>query len=91
MGIEKPQTVASYAVKTKTQGLPDDFYENYIKNINAVTADDVLAAANKYFLAENTRIIIVGKGSEVIPGLENLKMPLYYYDKYGVLTEKPKM
>ena len=91
MGIEKPQTVASYAVKTKTQGLPDDFYENYIKNINAVTADDVMAAANKYFLAENTRIIIVGKGSEVIPGLENLKMPLYYYDKYGVLTEKPKM
>ena len=91
MGIEKPQTVASYAVRIKTQGLPDDFYENYIKNINAVTADDVMAAANKYFLAENTRIIIVGKGSEVIPGLESLKMPLYYYDKYGVLTEKPKM
>ena len=91
MGIEKPQTVASYAVRTRTQGLPDDFYENYIKNINAVTADDVLAAANKHFLAENTRIIIVGKGSEVIPGLENLKMPLYYFDKYGALTEKPKM
>lgn len=91
MGIEKPQTVASYAVRTRTQGLPEDFYENYIKNINAVTANDVLAAANKYFMADNTRIIIVGKGSEVIPGLENLKMPLYYFDKFGVLTEKPKM
>ena len=91
MSIEKPQTIASFALRTKTQGLPDDFYENYIKNINAVTADDVLAAANKYFLVENTRIVIVGKGSEVIAGLENLKMPLYYFDKYGVLSEKPKM
>ena len=91
MQIEKPQTVASYALRIKTQGLNDDFYENYIKNINAVTANDVLAAAQKYFLEENTRIIIVGKGSEVIPGLEKLKIPMFYYDKFGNATEKPVM
>ncbi len=85
MQIEKPQTVATYALRIKTQKLPEDFYENYIKNINAVTADDVLAAANKYFLVENTRIIIVGKGSDVIPGLEKLGLPLFFYDKYGTL------
>jgi predicted Zn-dependent peptidase len=91
MQIEKPQTVAGYALRIKTQGLPEDFYENYIKNINAVTADDVLAAANKYFLADNIRIIIVGKGSEVIPGLEKTKIPMFYFDKYGNATEKPVM
>jgi zinc protease len=89
MQIEKPQTVATYALRTRTQKLPDDFYENYIKNINAVTADDVLAAANKYFLAENTRIVIVGKGSEVISPLEKLGLPLFQYDKFGTLVEKP--
>ena len=89
MQIEKPQTVAGYALRIKTQGLPEDFYENYIKNINAVTADDVLAVANKYFLEDNIRVIIVGKGSEVIPGLEKLKIPMFYFDKYGVATEKP--
>ncbi len=91
MQIEKPQTVAGYALRIKTQGLPEDFYENYIKNINAVTADDVLAAAQKYFLADNTRIIIVGKGSEVVSGLEKLKIPMFYFDKYGNPTDKPVM
>ena len=89
MQIEKPQTVAGYALRIKTQGLPENFYENYIKNINAVTADDVLAVANKYFLEDNIRVVIVGKGSEVIPGLEKLKIPMFYFDKYGVATEKP--
>jgi predicted Zn-dependent peptidase len=91
MQIEKPQTVAGYALRIKTQGLPEDFYENYIKNINAVTADDVLAAANKYFLADNLRVIIVGKGSEVIPGLEKTKIPMFYFDKFGNPTDKPVM
>ena len=91
MQIEKPQTVAGYALRIKTQGLPEDFYENYIKNINAVTADDVLAAANKYFLEDNIRVVIVGKGSEVIPGLEKTKIPMFYFDKFGNPTEKPVM
>jgi predicted Zn-dependent peptidase len=91
MQIEKPQTVAGYALRIKTQGLPEDFYENYIKNINAVTADDVLAVAKKYFLEDNIRVVIVGKGSEVLPGLEKLKIPMFYFDKFGAPTTKPVM
>ena len=88
MQIEKPQTVAGYALRIKTQGLPEDFYENYIKSINAVTADDVLRVANTYFKADNARIVIVGKGSDVLPGLEKLNIPIFYFDKYGNPTEK---
>jgi len=91
MGVEKPQTVARYALNIETEGLPADFYENYIKNIQAVTADDVLRVSKKYFLADNMRIIITGKGSEVISGLEKLKIPMFYFDKYGNPTEKPAM
>ncbi|PWA04513.1 peptidase M16 [Flavobacterium psychrotolerans] len=88
MQIEKPQTVAGYALRIKTQGLPEDFYENYIKSINDVTADDVLRVANTYFQADKARIVIVGKGSEVLPALEKLKIPIFYFDKYGNPTEK---
>jgi zinc protease len=90
MQIEKPETVARYAVATETQKLPADFYENYIKSINAVTADDVLRVANKYFLADNCRIIVVGKGSDVLAGLEKLKIPIFLFDKYGNPVEKTK-
>ena len=89
MQIEKPQTVAGYALRIKTQGLSEDFYENYIKNINAVTADDIMRVANKYFLVDRLRICVTGKGSEVLPGLEKLKIPIFYFDKYGNPVTKP--
>lgn len=91
MQVEKPQTIARYALNIEIEGLPTDFYENYIKNIQAVTADDVMRVMNKYVLAENMRILITGKGTDVIPGLEKLKIPIFYFDKYGNPSEKPKM
>jgi predicted Zn-dependent peptidase len=42
MQIKKPTTVARYALNGNTK-LPADFYENYIKNINAVTVEDIKA------------------------------------------------
>ena len=90
MDIEKPTTVARYALQTKTQALPADFYENYIKNINAVTADDILRVSKKYFLADNLRIVIVSKAADVLPGLEKLNIPIFYFDKYGNKVEKPE-
>lgn len=93
MQIEKPQTVARYALLTETEGLPADFYENYIKNINKVTPEDITRVANKYFMADKMRIVVVGKASEVLPALEKLNasqnLPIFYFDKFGNPTEKP--
>ena len=89
MQMEKPSTVASYALRTETQNLPEDFYENYIKNINAVTPEDIRNAAKKYFLADNARIVVVGKAADVLEGLESTKLPMFYFDKWGQKTEKP--
>ena len=89
MRFEKPESIARYALNIETENLPADFYDNYIKNINAVTEEDIMQAANKFFKIDNTRIIIVGKGSEVIPELEKLNIPIFYFDKYGNPIEKP--
>lgn len=89
MQVQKPQAVARYALNIETEQLPADFYEKYIQTINAVTPEDILRVANKYFLLDNTRIVIVGKASEVTPGLEKLKLPMYFFDKYGNPVEKP--
>lgn len=95
MQIEKPSTIAGYALNKETQGLPEDFYENYIKNINAVTAEDIKNAANKFFLTDQTRVVIVGKAADVLPGLEVMskreKLPIFYFDKYGNPTQKPEV
>ncbi|MDQ8014678.1 MAG: pitrilysin family protein [Flavobacterium nitrogenifigens] len=89
MQVEKPQAVARYALNIETEKLPADFYEKYIQTINNVTADDIYRVANKYFLLDNMRIVIVGKGSDVLPGLEKLQIPISYFDKYGNPVEKP--
>lgn len=90
MNAEKPETVARLSLREKTQSLPADFYENFIKNVDAVTLEQVRDAASKYILNEGTRIIIVGKASDILAGIENLNIPIKYFDNYGNLTDKPQ-
>jgi zinc protease len=66
-----------------------DFYATYLEKINAVTKEDVQRVANTYFKTENARIVVVGKGSEVLENLEKTGIPIMYYDKYAKKTEKP--
>jgi len=89
--LESPQTIANYALNIKLNDLPKDFYETYLEKINAVSAADVKRVANKYFNYPNgTRIIVVGKGSEVADNLtENVGWPVTYFDHYANSIAKP--
>jgi zinc protease len=89
MGLEQPQTVASYALNIKLNNLPEDFYTTYLQKINDVTVEDVNRVANKYFKTENARIVVVGKGSDVMENLEKTGIPIKYYDAYANAVEKP--
>jgi len=89
--IENPQVGAKYAVDIKLNDLPKDFYETYLEKINAVSAADVKRVANRYFNYPNgTRIIVVGKGSDVAANLtENVGWPVTYFDHYANSIAKP--
>ena len=94
MALEQPETVANYALNIEKEGLPADFYETYLERINAVSVDDVQKAAQKYFSIDNARIVVAGKGSDVIENLEKVefngkKVPMLYFDKFANKTEKP--
>lgn len=90
--VERPETVASYALNILTNKLPQDYYKNYLKNINAVTLEDVQNAAIKYFRGDKAKIIITGKGIDVLKNLEKTAdYTIKYFDKYGNPTSKPAM
>ena len=91
MTVEKPETVARYALNIEKNNLPEDFYKTYLEKINAVTTDDVLRVAQKYFNKDNARIVVTSKGIDVIPVLEKMGYPINYFDKEGNPTGKPKM
>lgn len=83
MSLERPQTVASQALIKKIEGLNDNFYADYIKNINNVTVDDVLRVSKKYFRPEQAKIVVTGKAETIGDGLKKLGYPVNFYDAYG--------
>ena len=94
MALEKPETVAEYALNIETEGLPKDFYKTYLERLDAVSVDDVQKAAKKYLSTSNARVVVTGKGSDVLENLEKVTfngktVPVLYYDKYANKTEKP--
>lgn len=94
MALEKPETVAEYALNIETEDLPKDFYETYLERLDAITKEDVLKAAKKHFSTTNARVVVTGKGSDVLENLEKVNfngkdIPVLYYDKYANKTEKP--
>ncbi|WP_223607002.1 pitrilysin family protein [Chryseobacterium sp. OSA05B] len=81
MSLEKPETIAKFALNQKVQDLPSDFYTNYLKSIDKVTAADISNAVKANILPNQSRIFIAGKASDISEGLEKLGYPVKYFDK----------
>ncbi|MFT4062474.1 MAG: pitrilysin family protein [Edaphocola sp.] len=84
LGLENPMTLAQYAINIERYHMPKDYYKNYLKNLSATTIADIQDVAQKYLLADNAHIVVVGNKSEI----EKLKKfsknsELKFYDNYG--------
>src|SRR5262249_11319665 len=42
------------------QGLPEDYYQQYAKNVSAITREDVVSVAKRYIDLDHLAIVIVG-------------------------------
>lgn len=89
MSLEKPETIARFALNQKVQDLPADFYTNYLKSIDKVTAADVSNAVKTNILPNQSRIFIAGKASDISEGLEKLGYPVKYYNTDANPVAKP--
>ncbi len=94
MALENPETIADYALDIQIEDLPKDFYKTYLERINAITVADVQNAAQKYISTEKTRIVVTGKGSDVLKNLEKVSLngkpvSVNYFDKNANTVEKP--
>ncbi|RYE25922.1 MAG: insulinase family protein [Sphingobacteriales bacterium] len=84
ISLESPQTVAQYAINIERYHMPKDYYQNYLKNLNAVTAEDVQMIARKYITPDNANIVVVGSKDDVAKTLAKYsKSEIAYYDNYG--------
>lgn len=93
--LERPSTIAQFALDIATEDLDQDFYKTYLDKINAVTAEDVRNVAQQYFNVDQARVVVTGKGVDVLDNLEKVdfngkRLPVNYYDKYGMSIERPR-
>lgn len=58
--LERPSTIARFALGIIKYELPKDYYQTYLKKLAAITKEDVLMVAQKYFSADRCNIIVVG-------------------------------
>ena len=86
--LESRGTVASFAVNTEINNLPDDYYANYLKRIDAITREDLLEVAKKYVRPDKANIIVVGKADEVADKLKQFG-EITYYDAEGNKVDDP--
>ena len=92
---EDKAVAARRALSIRTNKLPEDFYKNYIANIDKVTIEDVQRVANKYLSDDKARIVVVGKAADVLENVEKIewngkKLPVKYFDKEANPTDRPE-
>ncbi|MEN0004210.1 MAG: insulinase family protein [Bacteroidota bacterium] len=63
--MERPQTIARFALNTARYNLPDDYYSTYFEKLEKVDADVLMAVAKKYVTPDNAHVLVVGNKGEV--------------------------
>lgn len=72
--LEDPRTVARFALNTYLNELPEDHYATYLQRLEAITADDVQAAAQAFLHPDQAVILVVGDKQQVYHKLEPLSL-----------------
>jgi zinc protease len=57
-------------------GLPQDYLQQYQAGVQAVTSDELLAAARQHLHPDEQAVVVVGDAAKLRPGLEGLGMPV---------------
>jgi zinc protease len=70
--FETPEQMANRLTDLVLYNLPDDYFNNYITRVRAVTVDDVNRVANRYLDPSRMAILIVGDRKVIEPGLRSL-------------------
>ena len=76
--------ISSAITSLVVQGLPDDYFQTYAKNVSAVTKEDLSRVAKQYIDLNHLAIVIVGDRSQVEGPLKATGIaPITYIDIEG--------
>jgi zinc protease len=72
--FETPAQIAGALQNIVLFGLPENYFENYLQLIEAVSLEDVQRVANKYLDTSKMDIVVVGDVSKTKDGISSMKI-----------------
>ncbi len=86
-GFEATSDISRRLEEVLIYRLPDDYFSQYVQNIEAVTAADVQRVARKYIQPGKVAVVVVGDRKVIEPGIRALNLgtikPLAIDDVFG--------
>jgi predicted Zn-dependent peptidase len=73
-GFESTGDISRRLEEVLIYRLPDDYFSNYVPNIQAVTVEDAQRVARKYIQPERLAVVIVGDRKVIEPGIRSLNL-----------------
>lgn len=86
--LESSSSAAGFALDIVKYNLPNDYYNDYLSRLNAVTAEDVQRVAQKYLLKDQLTIAVVGRAQDVASKLSAFGT-VEYFNNEGQPTDAP--
>jgi len=83
--IETPGEIAGLVSELRTYGFPDDYWDGFREQIQAVTPERALEAAQRYITPESAVVVVVGKAAAVKDALSAYG-PVRVIDTAGALV-----
>jgi predicted Zn-dependent peptidase len=74
LAFETPAQIAGALQNIVLYGLPDDYYTNYLVNIDAVKLDEIQRVAKQYLDVLNMAVVVVGDLSRIKESIAALKL-----------------
>jgi predicted Zn-dependent peptidase len=83
--LEKPQTIARFAVNTMKYSLPADYYQKYFEAIEAISNTEIQSVSKKYIDPDQAIIVIVGDKEKIAESIKKYSVSgkVELYDMYG--------
>ena len=84
LSLERPETIARFALNIERYGFPADYYSTYLGRLDAVTVEDVQRVARTYLRPDNMNITIAGN-RDVADGLAQFASSgqVEFFDAFG--------
>ena len=80
---ETQEGITNLIVNQQLYGLPKDYLQTYRSNIDAVTAEQIHAVANKHVRPDEIAIVIVGDAGDVLPQVKDYAADVEIFDTEG--------